>query len=72
MADLRDVSKMSDTERAVESAIDDQKRAANCLVDIKNVLQRWGCAIDPFIQISGRGISQSGFIVVPLVKTSIQ
>ncbi len=71
MTDLRDVSKMSDTERAVETAIDSQRRAENCLVDIKNVLQRWGCAIDPFVQISGRGVSQSGFAVVPLVKTSI-
>lgn len=67
-ADLRDVNKMTDTEKEVELGIDAQVRAQNCLIDIKKVLERWGCVIDPVIQITGNGITKGSYMVVPLVK----
>ena len=70
MNELRDVSKMTDSERQVESAIDTQRRAKNCLIDIKNAEKRWNCKVDPVIQISGQGI-QSGFNVVPVMEVKI-
>lgn len=65
MTELRDVSKMTDTERQVESAIDAERRAKNCLIDIEKVLVRWNCRIDPMVTISSQGI-QAGFGVIPL------
>ncbi len=71
MTDLRDVSKMTDTERQVETAVEAQARSRNCLIDIQNVLKRWNCRIDPMVQISGQGI-EMGFNVVPIVEVKIQ
>jgi hypothetical protein len=34
-------------------------------VGIQNILKRWNCAINPVLEISGRGI-QGKFEVVPL------
>ena len=65
--ELKDVSKMTDTEREIETAVEAQRRANNCLIDIKNVLAKWKCTIDPVIQISGQGIARS-YMVVPLVE----
>ncbi len=71
MNDLRDVSKMTDTERQVESAVEAQRRSKNCLVDIENVLRRWNCRIEPVMTISFQGI-QTSFAVVPGVEVKIQ
>ena len=67
MRGLKDVSKMTDTEKEIELGIDAQRRANNCLVDIKNTLNKWKCTIDPVIQISGQGIARS-YAVIPLVE----
>ena len=67
MTELKDVSKMTDSEREIELGIDAQRRAKNCLIDIKNALAKWRCTIDPIIQISGQGIARS-YIVIPLVE----
>ena len=67
MNGLKDVNKMTDTEREVELGIDAQRRANNCLVDIKNVLAKWKCTIDPIVQISGQVISGT-YAVIPLVE----
>ena len=69
-ADLKDVSKMTDTEKEIELGIDAQRRANNCLVDIKNALAKWKCTIDPIMQISGQGISRS-YAVIPLVERPV-
>jgi len=71
MSDLRDVSKMTDTERRVETAVEGQARVRNCFIDIEKVLKRWNCKIDPMVQISGQGI-QTGFNIVPMVEVKIQ
>jgi hypothetical protein len=71
MNDLRDMSKMTDTERQVESAVEAQRRSKNCLVDIENVLRRWNCRIEPIMTISFQGI-QTSFVVVPQVQVKIQ
>ena len=70
MNELRDVSKLTDSERAVELGIDAQRRANNCIVDIKNALAKWKCAIDPILQISGQGIARS-YAIIPLVERPI-
>ncbi len=70
MNELRDISKMTDSEREIELGIDAQRRANNCLVDIKNVLAKWKCTIDPIIQISGQGISRS-YAIIPLVERPV-
>ena len=67
MNGLKDTSKMIDTEKEIELGIDAQRRANNCLVDIKNVLKKWGCTIDPIVQISSQGIGRS-YAVIPLVE----
>jgi len=67
MNELRDVRKMTDTEKEVELGIDAQRRANNCLVDIKNALAKWRCTIDPIIQISSQGIGRS-YVITPLVE----
>lgn len=59
--------KMTDTEKEIDLGIDAQRRANNCLVDIKNALAKWKCTIDPIMQISGQRISSS-FAVIPLVE----
>ena len=66
MNGLKDVSRMTDTEKEIEIGIDAQRRAENCLVDIKNALKKWSCTIDPIVQISGQGIARS-YAVIPLV-----
>jgi len=71
MNGLKDVSKMTDTERQVESAVEAQARVRNCFIDIEKVLKRWNCKIDPMVQISGQGI-QTGFNIVPMVEVKIQ
>ena len=71
MNELRDVSKMTDSERQVESAIEADGRAKNCLIDIQNVLKRWNCRIEPIVTISSQGI-QTAFGVSPLMVVKIQ
>ncbi len=53
------------TDKMVEEAISADMRAKNCLVDVKRVLERWNCRINPMVQISGAGIS-TNFQIVPL------
>ena len=67
MNGLKDVSRMTDTEKEVELGIDAQRRANNCLVDIKNALTKWKCTIGPIIQISNQGIGRS-YEVIPIVE----
>lgn len=71
MNELRDVSKMTDTERQVESAVEAQRRSKNCLVDIENILKRWNCRIEPIVTISSQGI-QTAFAVAPMIEVKIQ
>ena len=67
MNGLKDLNKMTDTEKEIELGIDAQRRANNCLVDIKNALARWKCTLDPIVQISEQGISRT-YAVIPLVE----
>ncbi len=53
--------------KVVEEAISADIRANNCLIDIKKILERWNCRINPMVQISGAGIS-TNFQVVPLTN----
>jgi len=71
MNELRDVSKMTDTERQVESAVEAQGRSKNCLIDIEKVLRRWNCRIEPIVTISSQGI-QTAFGVAPMTEVKIQ
>ena len=68
---LKDVSKMTDSERQVESVVDAQRRSKNCLVDIQNLLKRWNCRIEPIVTISSQGI-QTAFAVAPMIEVKIQ
>lgn len=69
MNELRDVSKMTDTERQVESAVEAQARSKNCVIDIENVLKRWNCRIEPIVTISSQGIQMSwGISPMMMVK----
>ncbi len=68
---MNDISKMTDTERQVESAIESSLRSKNCLIDIENVLKRWNCRIEPVITISSQGI-QTAFGVAPLMVVKMQ
>jgi len=72
MNGLKDVSKMTDTERRVETAVEGQARVRNCFIDIEKVLKRWSCRIDPMVQISGQSGIQVGFNIVPVVEVKIQ
>ena len=71
MNELREVSKMTDSERQVESAIEAQGRSKNCLIDIENTLKRWNCRIEPVMTISSQGI-QTGYGVAPMMVVKIQ
>ena len=57
----------SESERIVETALEMDLRAKNCLVDIQRVLERWNCRINPIVQISGMGVS-TNFHVVPIPR----
>lgn len=61
------MKKVIDPNNEVEIGIDATRRANNCLIDIKNTLNKWKCTIDPVIQISGQGIARS-YAVIPLVE----
>ena len=54
----------------VESALDADLRAKNCMIDLKAILTRWQCRINPIITISGMGVSPS-FEIVPLKKVVV-
>ena len=71
MNELRDVSKMTDTEKQIENAVDAQRRSQNCLIDVENALKRWNCRIEPVVTISSQGI-QMAYGVAPLMVTKIQ
>jgi len=71
MNELREVSKMTDSERQVESAIEVQGRSRNCLIDIENILKRWNCRIEPIVTISSQGI-QTGYGVAPMTEVKIR
>ncbi len=70
MNGLRDVDKMTESERRVEMELDAKRRADNCLVDIRNVLNKWSCKIDPMVQISSQGVGTS-FAIVPLITVKM-
>jgi hypothetical protein len=55
----------------VEIGVDAQRRAQNCIIDIKNALERYQCVIEPIIQITGNGITKGSYMVIPLVKRPI-
>ena len=69
---LKDVSKMTDTEKEIEIGIEAGRRAQNCMIDIKDVLNKWKCQIEPMIQISGSGIVKGTFMVVPLIERPVE
>jgi len=71
MNELRDVSKMTDTEKQIENAVDAQRRSQNCLIDVENALKRWNCRIEPVVTISSQGIKMA-YGVAPLMVTKIQ
>ncbi len=66
---IKDVSKLTEAEQQIERAQEAKRRAENCMVDIKNVLQRWNCLLDPAITITGQGIAP-GYRIVPLDSIS--
>jgi hypothetical protein len=55
----------------VEIGADAQRRAQNCLIDIKNALERWKCMIEPIIQVTGNGIIKGTYMVIPLVERPV-
>ena len=69
---LRDISKMTDSERQVESAVEAQARSKNCMIDIQNILKRWNCRIEPVMTISSFQGIQANYAVVPMVEVKIQ
>ncbi len=71
MNELRDVGKMTDSERAVESAIEVQTRSRNCMIEIEGILKRWNCKIEPVITLSSQGI-QPAWGVAPIMAVKIQ
>jgi hypothetical protein len=71
MNELRDVKKMTDTERQIESAIEAERRLKNCLIDVENVLKKWNCRVEPVVTISSRGI-QMTWGISPLMVVKIQ
>jgi len=71
MNELRDVKKMTDTERQVESAIEVQRRSKNCLVDIENILKRWNCRIEPVMTLTSQGV-QTAYGISPMMAVKIQ
>lgn len=70
MNNLRDVDKMTESERRVEMEIDAKRRTDNCLVDIRNVLSKWNCKIDPMFQLSSQGVATS-YAIVPLITVKM-
>ena len=58
---------VSEVEKRAEMGLDAQRRAQNCLIDIKKILDRWECQIEGVVQIAGDRISTS-YMVVPLIK----
>ncbi len=71
MNELRDISKMTDAERAVEGAIEIQTRSRNCMIEIENILKRWNCKIEPVITLSSQGI-QGNWGITPIMAVKIQ
>jgi hypothetical protein len=65
------VSNETDAEREIRLGVDAQRRAQNCMIDIKNTLNKWKCQIEPMIQISGSGIVKGNFMVVPLIERPV-
>lgn len=61
--DMGELRQLTDSEKQVEDALDGKRRANNCLMDIKKVLERWNCAINPVILISGKGIAPNFEII---------
>ena len=55
----------------VEIGVDAQRRSQNCLIDIRNALERYKCTIEPVIQITGSGISKGTYMVIPLVERPV-
>ena len=53
--------------KLVEEAISADIRAKNCLIDIKRILERWNCRINPMVEISGMGL-KTNFQVVPMTN----
>ena len=70
MNEFRDARKMTDSEKRVESVLESQMRAKNCLIAIQNELRRWNCKVEPVMTISSQGI-QSNWAVAPLVEIKI-
>lgn len=68
---LRNGRPVTDAEKEIQLGLDAQRRAQNCMVDIKNTLAKWKCSIEPMIQISGSGIVKGNFMVVPLVERPV-
>ncbi len=64
---MRDASKLTEAEKAVEMRLDAERRAQNCKIDIENVLKRWGCQIDPKVQLSSAGIRLAYGIIPQIV-----
>ncbi len=60
----------ADVERQVEAQMEAQRRAQNCAIDIKNVLAKWDCLIDPMIQLSGQDI-RTTYRIIPRVKVKM-
>jgi len=71
MSGLRDMSKMTDSERQVESAIEAQTRSKNCLIDIQNVLKKWNCRIEPMMTLTSQSV-QTAYGIAPMVEVKIQ
>ncbi len=55
------------SDKMVEEAISADLRAKNCLIDVKRVLERWNCRINPIVEISGMGL-KTNFQVVPMTN----
>lgn len=71
MNELRDVSKMTDSERQVEEAVDAKRRADNCLIGVQNELKKWNCKIEPIMTFSSMGI-QANWGIAPMMVVKIQ
>jgi hypothetical protein len=60
-----------DADKQVEAAIDADRRAKNCMVDVQNALKKWNCQIEPILTLTSRGV-QGAWAVEPLMIQRVQ
>jgi hypothetical protein len=65
--ELKDVSKLTDSEKAIEVRLEAERRSNNCKIDIQGVLKKWDCQLDPQISISRSGV-RVNYEIIAIVR----